>query len=71
MNLLGTTVLTIVAIAALVAAVICRSGLLAAIGVGLLMAGRALLIVGRHRERRAAERMNASSSAEIWQPPGP
>jgi Flp pilus assembly protein TadB len=71
MNLFGSTVLTVAAVAALVAAVVCQSGIVAAVGVVLLMTGRALLIVGRHRERRAAERMNPPSSAESWQPPGP
>lgn len=72
MNLIGTTVLTLAAIAALVAAAVFHSGVVAMIGVGLLATGRALLIVGRQRQRRAAQRMNAPpSSAEPWQPLDP
>lgn len=71
MNLVGTTVLTTAAIATLIAAVVSHSGVVAAVGVGMLVTGRALLIVGRARERRAAERTSVTSSAELRRPPSP
>jgi hypothetical protein len=64
MNLLATTALTLASVAAFVTAIVCHSGIAVVIGVGLLIAGRALLIAGWRSELGAAERLDAASSAE-------
>jgi hypothetical protein len=64
MNLLATTALTLASVAAFVTAIVGHSGVAVAIGVGLLMAGRAVLIAGWLSGLGTAERLDAASSAE-------
>jgi hypothetical protein len=71
MTLFAATALTLASVAVLVSSVIYHNGNAAVVGVGLLVLGRALLIAGRQRERRAAERVHGSGSAGARDPLDP